>query len=95
MDTGIVRQMGERIGGGLGEPWRIKRYGYFGISAAIRDHSMLPFQCFAPPSVKVAKIRRDGVSFARVATEESPAIIPQRLETGNRDVTSILSELVP
>lgn len=70
----------------MGLPWRIKRYGYFGISAAIRDHSMLPFQCFAPPSVKVVKIRWDGVSFARVATEESPAIIPQRLETGNRDV---------
>lgn len=59
MDTGVVRRMGEqRIGRGLGESWRIKRYGYFGISAAIRDHSMLPFQCFAPPSVKVAKIRR-------------------------------------
>lgn len=96
MDTGVVRRMGEqRIGRGLGESWRIKRYGYFGISAAIRDHSMLPFQCFAPPSVKVAKIRRGGVSFARVAAEESPAIIPRWLETGNRDVTSILSELVP
>lgn len=59
-----------RIGGEPGEPWRINRYGYFGISAAIRDHSMLPFQCSAPLSVKVAKMRRDRVSFARAPTGE-------------------------
>lgn len=70
MDTGIVRQMGDwRIGREPREPWRINRYGYFGISAAIRDHSMLPFQCSAPPSVKVAKMRLDGGwSSARAAT---------------------------
>ncbi|KAK1129188.1 hypothetical protein K0M31_020318 [Melipona bicolor] len=53
---------------------------------AIRDHSMLPFQCSAPPSVKVAKMRGDGVSFARAATGELWAITPQWLEMANRDV---------
>lgn len=47
---------------------------------------MLPFQCSAPLSVKVAKMRRDRVSFARAPTGELRAIIPQWLETGNRDV---------
>lgn len=34
----------------------------------------------------MAKMRRDRVSFARAPTGELRAIIPQWLETGNRDV---------
>lgn len=60
MNKQITREMGDRqIGREPGGLWRINRYGYFRISAAVRDHSMPPFQCSALVSVKVAKIRRD------------------------------------
>lgn len=88
-DIAIVRERrldDRRTGREPRGPWRINRYGYFGISVAIRDHSMLPFQCSAHPSVKVAKMRRDGVSSAKGCEQTASVTIPRWLGKANRDV---------